>query len=67
MILVSLAAISGSITPNIFPGAEAYQKYYETIDPSTAEYLYKQVVEQVQTDKQLQEYAELFPVPVPVP
>ncbi|MCI9315165.1 MAG: hypothetical protein HFI57_09345 [Lachnospiraceae bacterium] len=42
------------------PGAEAYQKYYETIDPSTAEYLYKQVVEQVQTDKQLQEYAQAY-------
>ena len=42
------------------PGAEAYQKYYESIDPSTAEYLYKQVVEQVQTDQQLQEYAQAY-------
>ena len=26
------------------PGEEAYKKYYESIDPATAEYLYKQVV-----------------------
>ena len=28
------------------PGAEEYRKYYESMDPTTAEYLYKQVVEQ---------------------
>ena len=30
------------------PGAEEYQKYYESMDPTTAEYLYKQVVQQVE-------------------
>ena len=39
------------------PDIEEYQTYYEMIDPTTAEYLYKQVVEQLQTDKELQDYA----------
>lgn len=42
------------------PGAEAYQKYYETIDPTTAEYLYRQVVEQIQEDAKMEEYAQTF-------
>lgn len=42
------------------PGAEAYQKYYESMDPTTAEYLYKQVVEQVQEDKEAKEYAQTY-------
>ena len=42
------------------PGAEEYQKYYESIDPTTAEYLYKQVVEQIETDAQLEDYAEAY-------
>lgn len=42
------------------PGAEEYQKYYETMDPTTAEYLYKQVVEQVETDKEIQNYAQAY-------
>ncbi len=42
------------------PGAEAYQKYYETMDPATAEYLYKQVVEQVEADKEIQDYAQAY-------
>ena len=36
------------------PGPEEYQKYYQTMDPTTAEYLYKQVVEQVEADKEIQ-------------
>ena len=39
------------------PGAEAYQKYYESMDPTTAEYLYKQVIAQLQEDKSVQDYA----------
>ena len=35
------------------PGPEEYQKYYELIDPTNAEYLYKQVVEQLQQDAKL--------------
>ena len=42
------------------PGAEEYQKYYQTIDPTTAEYLYKQVIQQVQADKEIQDYAQTY-------
>lgn len=42
------------------PGAEEYQKYYQTIDPTTAEYLYKQVVQQVQVDQQIKDYAQAY-------
>jgi len=42
------------------PGAEEYQKYYQSIDPTTAEYLYKQVVEQVEADKKIQDYAQAY-------
>ena len=42
------------------PGAEEYQKYYQTIDPTTAEYLYKQVVQQVEADKEIQDYAQAY-------
>ena len=42
------------------PGIEEYQKYYETMDPATAEYLYKQVVEQVAIDAQLADYAQAY-------
>lgn len=42
------------------PGPEEYRKYYEEIDPTYAEYLYKQVVEQAQVDAALQDYAQPF-------
>ena len=42
------------------PGAEAYQKYYESMDPATAEYLYKQVVEQLQESQEIQDYAAAY-------
>lgn len=42
------------------PGAEEYQKYYESMDPTTAEYLYKQVVQQIEEDKEAQEYAQTY-------
>lgn len=42
------------------PGPEEYQKYYETMDPTTAEYLYKQVVQQVEEDKKLADYAQAY-------
>lgn len=42
------------------PGIEEYKKYYEEIDPTTAEYLYKQVAEQVQVDAELEDYAQAF-------
>lgn len=42
------------------PGLEAYQKYYESIDPTNAEYLYKQVIQQIQQDTQVEEYAQSY-------
>ena len=38
------------------PDIEEYKKYYESIDPENAEYLYKQVVAQIETDKIMDEY-----------
>lgn len=42
------------------PGADAFQKYYESVDPQTAEYLYQQVVKQETVNKQMQEYAKAY-------
>ncbi len=42
------------------PGAEEYQKYYETMDPTTAEFLYKQVVEELQVSKEIQDYVTAY-------
>lgn len=42
------------------PGAEEYQKYYETMDPTTAEYLYKQVALQLEESKEIEEYAQTY-------
>lgn len=39
------------------PGAEEYKKYYEDIDPATAEYLYKQVVAQLEAEQEIKDYA----------
>ncbi len=42
------------------PGEEAYQKYYEAMDPATAEVLYKQVVTQIEESKEIQDYAQAY-------
>ncbi len=42
------------------PGAEAYQKYYESMDPTTAEYIYRQVVTQLEESQEVQDYAEAY-------
>lgn len=42
------------------PGAEEYRKYYEEMDPSTAEYLYKQVVIQMEESQEVQDYAAAY-------
>lgn len=42
------------------PGAEEYQKYYESMDPTTAEYLYKQVIQQSEEDAEIKEYAQTY-------
>lgn len=42
------------------PGIEEYKKYYEEMDPSTAEYLYKQVVAQLEESGEIEEYAKAY-------
>lgn len=42
------------------PGAEAYKKYYESIDPANAEALYKQVIQQLEEDQEIQDYAKAY-------
>ncbi len=42
------------------PGAEEYQKYYEAMDPATAQYLYKQVVIEEAADAELEDYAAAY-------
>lgn len=42
------------------PGAEEYRKYYEGMDPATAEYLYKEVVKQAEVDKEVKDYAKAY-------
>lgn len=39
------------------PGADEYQKFYESMDPATAEFLYKQVVAEAEESKEIQDYA----------
>lgn len=42
------------------PDIENYKKYYEEIDPDKAEYLYKQVITQMELDKQMDEYVKAY-------
>lgn len=42
------------------PGPDEYRKYYEEMDPTTAEYLYKEVVKQDEVDKQVEDYARAY-------
>lgn len=42
------------------PGIEEYRKYYEEMDPATAEYLYKQVVAQLEESNEIQDYAKAY-------
>ena len=42
------------------PGAEAFIEYYESMDPATAEKLYKQVVAQQQVDSEVKDYANAY-------
>jgi len=42
------------------PGEEAYQKYYEAMDPATAEVLYKQVVSQIEENEEIERYAQAY-------
>ena len=42
------------------PDIKTYKEYYESIEPEKAEELYKQVVEQLQEEEQIQEYAATY-------
>jgi len=42
------------------PGADEYAKYYETMDPSMAETLYKEVIRESQESKEIEDYAAAY-------
>lgn len=42
------------------PGIEEYKKYYEEMDPATAEYLYKQVIQEIQETDEVKDYAKAY-------
>lgn len=42
------------------PGADEYRKYYEEMDPTTAEYLYKEVVKEDQISEEVENYAQAY-------
>ena len=42
------------------PGPEEYMKYYESMDPATAEALYKQVARQLEEDEEVKNYAAAY-------
>lgn len=42
------------------PGADEYAKYYEAMDPETAEYLYRQVAKEKSVDSEVLEYAKAY-------
>lgn len=42
------------------PGIEEYKKYYESMDPVTAEYLYKQVAAQTEETDEVKDYAKAY-------
>lgn len=42
------------------PGIEEYRRYYEEMDPATAEYLYKQVITQIEESDEIEDYAAAY-------
>lgn len=42
------------------PGVEAFQEYFESMDPATAEYIYKQVIVQLEETQEVEEFAATF-------
>lgn len=42
------------------PGPNEYQKYYQSMDPATAEYLYQQVVKQEAVNSKMADYAKSY-------
>ncbi len=42
------------------PGIEEYRRYYEEMDPATAEYLYKQVIRETEESDEVKKYAQAY-------
>lgn len=42
------------------PGVEEYTKYFEAMDPTTAEYLYKQAIVQLEESEEIEQYAAAY-------
>lgn len=42
------------------PGAEEYKKFYESMDPTTAEFIYRQVVISLQESQEIQNFASTY-------
>ena len=42
------------------PGVEAYREYYEEMDPTTAEALYKQVIQEVAVNNKMKDYVATY-------
>lgn len=42
------------------PGEDGFREYYESMDPTTAEYIYKQVVTQLEESREIQELADTY-------
>lgn len=42
------------------PGAEEFKKYYESMDPETAQYIYRQVAAEEQVSKEIRDYATAY-------
>lgn len=48
------------VTAEEGPGLEAYKEYYESMDPATAEYIYRQVIVQIEESSEIKEYAAAY-------
>ena len=48
------------VTAEEGPGPEAYKEYYESMDPATAEYIYRQVIVQIEESSEIKEYAAAY-------
>jgi len=42
------------------PGIEEYRKFFEEMDPAVAEYLYKQVVQEIEESDEVKDYAKAY-------
>jgi len=42
------------------PGASEFARYYESIDPATAEYIYRQVIQEEEVSQEILDYAKAY-------